>query len=206
MNNFEKWVLKQKIWVHILIALCTYGLWLIVWLVVYLKNKDHSPTPLAPTIKQVESNQNTFKAPLYDKRFVIEECDNYQHNIEDIVELEKPNMNLYEGMSASEMKDCSDEVYEIDGEETPEVILRENKGKVVHYISVCIYHSKYDRYLMVGRIPDAEQEEILNLFDKKVLIWGTFKGGNYKMVDDDGKLKLHKNKVEIELHIKIFDK
>lgn len=203
MNKFESWVLKQKVWVHIILSLFTYGLWLIVLLVVYIKKSN---TPTTPSIKKVETKPNVIKKPLYEKRFVIDECENYQENIDKIVELEKPNMTLYEGLSTSEMKLCSGEIYEIDGEETPNIILRENKGQTIHYISVCMYHSKYDRYLTIGKIPASEQDHILELFDKNILIWGTFKDGNYKTLDDNDRLKLYKEPVKVQLYIKIYDK
>lgn len=205
MNKFENWVLSQKVWVHVVLSLFTYGLWLIVLLVVYVKNsntkKDHTPTP---SVVQVEPKQNTIKAPLYEKSFEVDDSKNYQDNINKIVELEKQDMTLYEGMTTSEIKECGYEVYEIEGESTPEIILRENKGSSVHYIAVQMYHSEFDRYLTIGKIPQAEQDEILKLFDKKVLIWGSFVGGAYK-IEEDGRIKTHKEPVSVKLHIKIVE-
>lgn len=214
MNKFEKWILNQKVWVNILIGLFTYGIWWLIWLFFILKKEFTSKPPtitkVEPTIESKEvSNedhkQNTIKAPLYEKRFTLEGCDSFQDNIKKIVELEKPNLELYEGMTTKEIKECNYDVYEVEGEETPEVILRENKGKTVHYINVCIYHSGFDRYLTVGRIPEKEQEEILKYFDKNVMLWGSFAGGKYKYYDDES-IKTLTEDYSIVLHVKITDK
>ena len=202
MNSFENFVLKQKVWVHILLSLLTYGIWLIILIVVYVKNSNY---PTTSTKNKIETKSNVIKAPLYEKRFVVDDSENYQQNIDKIVELEKQDMTLYEGMTNSEIKECGYEVYEIEGENTPEIILRENKGSSVHYISVQMYHSEFDKYLTIGKIPQSEQEEILKLFDKKIMIWGSFEGGNYK-IEEDGRIKTYKEPVSVRLHIKIVEK
>lgn len=202
MNSFENFVLKQKVWVHILLSLLTYGIWLIILIVVYVKNSNY---PTTSTNNKIETKSNVIKAPLYEKRFVVDDSESYQQNIDKIVELEKQDMTLYEGMTNSEIKECGYEVYEIEGESTPEIILRENKGSSVHYISVQMYHSEFDKYLTIGKIPQSEQEEILKLFDKKIMIWGSFEGGNYK-IEEDGRIKTYKEPVSVRLHIKIVEK
>ena len=201
MNSFENFVLKQKVWVHILLSLLTYGIWLIILIVVYVKNSNY---PTTSTKNKIETKSNVIKAPLYEKRFVVDDSESYQQNIDKIVELEKQDMTLYEGMTNSEIKECGYEVYEIEGESTPEIILRENKGSSVHYISVQMYHSEFDKYLTIGKIPQSEQEEILKLFDKKIMIWGRFGGGNYK-IEEDGRIKTYKEPVSVRLHIKIVE-
>lgn len=208
MNDIRNWILKKRsIWFHIIVGLLTYGIWICIYIFAKYLWKPTNETNSNPTQQKntYSYEKVAFKAPLYDENFEIEETHNYAENINKILEIEKEYMDLYQGMTNKEIKEDGSEVGEIEFQQTPKIILRHNKLANGEYISVCMYHSEFDKYLTVGKIPQDKVKELLSYFDESLVIKGTWFGGTMKYVDDEYKLKTRKEPIRIGLNIKVYE-
>ena len=198
--KIEEKILNWDKWIHVVLALFTYFIWLIILLVIYIDLKNNKNIIANNDIQSVKK--------YYENEFIIDGCEDYIDNIEKIIKIEKANgsIDLYDGMNSKDIKECGYDVGEIDEQETPDVKLNYYEGSTKKYIGVSIYHSEFDKYLKVGNIPASEFDKIKPYLDKKILIWGSFKGGTFKTVNNDNKIEKYKKPIEIKLTIKIFER
>lgn len=193
MNKFEKWASSQKVWVHLLLVIATYGIWLIVWIIV--ANKKYNATPAEVR---------------FEKEFYLEDCDKYIQNINEILDIEKNNYTPFKGMKPEEIKKYGKKVYEADGFELPWPSINYEWSKEDHMKHSIMQsrNKKEDKHVNIGLIPDSVYGEIDSYrnWNVKREIHAIIKNGNYKMVDKDGKVKLHKQTPKIKVIYKIYDK
>lgn len=193
MNKFEKWVSSQKAWVHILLAFLTYGIWLIVWIVVDVRVYNNTPAQVR-----------------FEKEFILEDCDKYQENINELIDIEKENHALFKGMSTDEIKKYGKKVYEADGLELTWPSFNEEWSKETHlkHCVVTAKNKKEDKHVVIGIMPNSEYNEIYSYSNcsGKREIHAVIKNGNYKLVDKDGKVKLHKQPAKVKVTFKLYDK
>ena len=113
-------------------------------------------------------------------------------------------------MSAEEIKKNGKKVYEADGFELPWPSLDRQWSKETHlqYFQVTARNNKENKHIVIGKLPDEAFYEIdaYKSWSTKRELHAIIKNGNYKMVDKDGKVKLHKQTPKIKFTFKIYDK
>lgn len=200
MNKFEEFMLKKRpVWLHVILTIITYYIWIIVYLIVkaIVKSKQKTNSP-------VVNNNKPKNKTLYSKIMMID-CSTYIDKINKIINDENFEFEKYEGMANKEILECGYDVGEIDGIETPKIILEHQVTQTLDYFNVCMYYEKIDKFVKIGEIPKEETEEIKRYFDKKIITWGYFKGGKFK-TDNCGKIETYEQDIQIDLLVNIYEK
>lgn len=194
-----KKILNLPVWLHVVLTIITSFLWLIVVAIAYFtKDKE---------VANATIEEKPVKKPIYEIEFYINSYDTYQDNIEEIVEYEKEhdNIDLYDGMTTTEIKECGYDVGEIEDQSTPKIQLKPQNTSTHNYISVGMYHEGFDKYLKIGNVPEKYYNDIIQYIDKNILIWGSYKGGTFKTVNNEGKLEKYEKPISVKLLIKVFE-
>ena len=126
LNSFEDWVLKQKMWVHVILSLCTYFIWIFVYL--YCKYKDNKIKKEKEILNQckeikkdetIESKNNIKNISFYvvGESFDNEDGVNRQKRIKQVIQNYKKSIlikeDLYCGFSDKDILESNLEVEEL---------------------------------------------------------------------------------------------
>ena len=97
MSDFEKWVLRKKnLWINIVLALCTYFIWLIVYLVIYFKNKDYMFMTRHPETYADKNNLRCFHTKIVGVTFNNDNGSSRQEYLSKLGMYDELNLAIYE--------------------------------------------------------------------------------------------------------------
>lgn len=97
MSNFEKWVLRKKnLWINILLVLCTYFIWLIVYLIIYFKNKDYIYMTRHPELYADKNKLRCFHTKVVGVTFDNEDGSSRQYYLSKLGMYDELELAIYE--------------------------------------------------------------------------------------------------------------
>lgn len=97
MTEFEKWILRKKnLWINILLMLCTYFIWLIVYIVIYIKNKDYISMTRHPEIYANNNNLRCIHSKIVGVTFKNEDGTSRQNYLNKIGLYDELKLVIYE--------------------------------------------------------------------------------------------------------------
>lgn len=187
---------KRSILFHIILAILTYGIWLLIYFICKISNKKNEETII--TFEQTTPEKNIETKVVENIRTVtiyVAGCFNYQKDIQSIKNniLEYDCEEKYNGMTNKEIIEDGQDIWEYDPLLVGEVkLIKEPNNKYdKNAIRVEIENK------LVGYIPKKNILLFNNLENVKS-ISGFIYGGNLKKIDYD--TEEYKDKVIIEKH------
>ena len=97
MNNFEKWVLrKRNVWIHILLALFTYGITLLIYFIVYLKNSNYFEMTRKPEEYAEKNNLRCFHSKVVGVTYNNDNGTSRQAYLATVKQYDELNLRIYE--------------------------------------------------------------------------------------------------------------
>lgn len=97
MNNFEKWMLKKKnIWIHIFLTLVTWYVYLIIYIIVRIKNKNYYDMIHNPELYADKCNLRCIHSKVVGVTFDNEDGTSRQKNISKVKQCDELELIPYE--------------------------------------------------------------------------------------------------------------
>lgn len=97
MSGFEKLILrKRNMWIHILVGLLTYGVSVLIYLVVYFKNKDYFDMTRNPEIYAEKNNLRCFHSKIVGVTYNNDNGTSRQKYLSSVKQFDELNLRIYE--------------------------------------------------------------------------------------------------------------
>ena len=183
LNNFEKWVINQKLWVTILLVIFTYFIWLFIYL--YCKYKEKSIIENIKENSTIQETQSEQEKQSSKFECILENVNKYDcHSLIGTLLYFKllDKNDLYDGYSDNEIKDYGFKVYECNDCTLPCEIKWDEKSGIYK-----IVYNEHSSDYCFGNIPKEYNKKINDIINYKNITYGgiSFKNGYYKKYDEN---------------------
>lgn len=217
--EYENKILKWKPWIHIVLCIFTYFLWLIFLLIIYIDCNNSNKESAKKTTNSSIENCDNKKEPIISVYFKVAGVtfENRQKIIKQIVNENKEIMfyEPYHGMTNKEIINDGNKIYEINDLSVNSLRLEPTTFKNEDAIEVYITDNENKEY-MVGYVPKNKIKEVQEFFlmynehhEYQLKPEAYFTGGKYKIgeFNDYGEevIKIYKNYYGINIKLELYE-
>lgn len=203
--NTEQKILKWNYWIHGLLIIFTYFLWIIV--LIYINQDVKKKKVIINRIKQDKTNKEKAKIK-YKNSFKVSGTSFHQKELAKIAKngLSSGYIEAYEGQTDTEIKKEQLYIGQIADTDIMDIKLIPYKYEEKDAIKVLV-NDYLDNYIEIGNIPEKEVNTLLPLLNENYIVNSNayFVGGKYKEYDPYEEKVITKDLtigIEIDLEIK----
>lgn len=173
MNNrfeLEEKILKWKVWIHIIIGLCTYLIWFIVLLIIYIDLKNNEKKLYTSTPSVSSSNSKYIPVKMVDFNVAGITHEDRQETIAKMVKkaFKEGYYEKYDGMTNKDIKESYDTVFEANHIAFHKMRLNKTKFEEKDAIEVYVEDlCDEDKSYMVGYVPKNKINELNEFLEYK---------------------------------------
>lgn len=168
--EIEEKILNWKIWIHIILGLCTYFVWFIVLLIIFLDFKNIEKKTYNSSPNVLSSNSKKIPVKMFDFNVTGITHEDRQERIAKMVKkaFKEGYYEKYDGMTNNDIKESYDTVFEANHITFHKMKLNKTKFEDQYAIEVYIEDlCDEDKSYMVGYVPKNKLKELNEFLEYK---------------------------------------